>query len=108
MARASKSNSNDYISNGVIVNPAVPTVGEQVKIVYDGLLSKNGATDVLARIGYGNSWDNQYDYRMNRSLSGFEAVIPVSSADTLNICFKDCANNWDNNSGKNYTFDVTQ
>lgn len=107
MPRASKNNS-DYISNGITVNPAFPSVGDQAKITYDGLLSKSGATDILAHIGYGNRWENVFDYRMNRTSTGFEATISVSSADTLNVCFKDCANNWDNNSGRNYTFDVNQ
>lgn len=107
MPRSSKNNS-DYVSNGITVNPAIPSVGEQVKIKYDGLLAKSGATDILAHVGYGSKWNNLYDYRMSRSSTGFETTIPVSNADTLNVCFKDCANNWDNNSGRNYTFDVNQ
>lgn len=109
MPRASKSTSvqnNNYISNGIYISPAVPSVGDKVKIVYDGLLAKSGATDVFAHVGFGKNWDNVYDYRMERTDTGFEATIPVIKPDTLNVCFKDCANNWDNNSGKNYSFEV--
>jgi hypothetical protein len=103
-----RTTSNEYMSNGVAVSPAVPTPGENVKVVYDGLLAKSGATDVLAHIGYGSTWDNLFDYRMTRTDMGFETTIPVcSGADTMNICFKDCANHWDNNSGKNYSFDIS-
>jgi len=45
---------------------------------------------------------------MKRTSIGFEATIPVMEADTLNICFKDCANNWDNNSGAKLYFRYIQ
>jgi hypothetical protein len=45
---------------------------------------------------------------MMRTGMGFETTVPVIKPDTLNVAFKDCANNWDNNSGMNYSFDVTQ
>jgi len=99
---------NNYISNGVSISPAIPTVGEKIKIMYDGILSKNGATHLYAHVGYGQNWDNLYDYELTKSSTGFEVSIPVLDADTINICFKDCAGNWDNNSGKNYTFDISQ
>jgi len=100
--------SESYMNNGVYISPAIPSAGDSAKIVYDGLLSKSGAAHVYARIGYGSKWDNLHDYPMSRSNMGFEATIPVIKSDTLNVCFKDCANNWDNNSGRNYSFDVTQ
>ena len=108
MARASKGSNNDYISNGVIISPPVPSTGEKVKVVYDGLLAKNGASHVYAKVGYGCNWNNESYLQMIKSSTGFETTISVSNADTLNLCFKDCANNWDNNSGKNYSFDVVQ
>jgi len=107
MPRAIKIN-NDYISNGVTLKPATPSVGDKVKVHYDGLLAKSGANDVLAHVGYGSTWKHTSDYRMEKTDTGFEVTIPVIEGDTLNICFKDCANNWDNNSGKNYSFDVVQ
>jgi hypothetical protein len=110
MPRATKSvkENTDYISNGVLINPSTPSAGEKVKIVYDGLLSKSGATHVFARIGYGNRWENTQDVPMMKTGTGFETTIPVMKADTLNVAFKDCANHWDNNSGMNYSFDVVQ
>mgnify|MGYP000500944935 CR=1 FL=1 len=70
--------------------------------------AKSGATDIYAHVGFGSAWDNLYDYRMNKTDTGFEVTVPVKSADTINICFKDCAGNWDNNSGMNYSFDISQ
>lgn len=106
MHNTSKSNNKDYMCNGVTIKPAVPTAGEKITVMYDGLLSKSGATHVYAHVGFGNHWESQSDYPMVRTETGFETTIPVIRADTLNICFKDCANNWDNNSGMNYSFDV--
>ncbi len=100
------SNNADYIRNGVSISPAIPTVGDKVKIMYDGLLSKSGATHVYAHLGYGGTWNYTQDVPMNKTTTGFETPVPVTMADSINVCFKDCANNWDNNSGLNYTFDI--
>lgn len=97
----------DYIENGVMVSPNIPTVGEKIKISYDGLLPKSGATHVYAHVGYGSKWDGVCDYQMKKTSTGFEVSIPVESSSTLNLCFKDSAGNWDNNSGKNYVFNVS-
>jgi len=107
MPRSTKVN-NDYMSNGITIKPAVPTAGENLTVMYDGLLSKSGASHVYAHVGFDRDWKHVYDYPMKRTSIGFEATIPVMEADTLNICFKDCANNWDNNSGANYTFDISK
>jgi hypothetical protein len=106
MPRASKNN--EYLQNGITISPAVPTSGEKVKVQYDGILSKNGAMDVYVHMGYGNGWDKSSFFKMNKAITGFEASLPVEYGDTMNLCFKDSANNWDNNLGKNYSFDVSQ
>ena len=109
MVKTNKNNGlGDYMPNGISFSPAVVSPGETVKVVYDGLLAKSGATHVYAKVGYGGSWDNELFFQMTRSHTGFETTIPVTNVDTLNLVFKDCANNWDNNSGRNYTIDVTQ
>jgi hypothetical protein len=98
----------DYVSNGVAISPALPSTGDTVKISYDGLLAKNGANHLYAHVGFGNRWDRVTEYKMTKKSTSFEAAIPISSGDTMNVCFKDCANNWDNNSGMNYSFDIIQ
>lgn len=97
----------DYISNGVTMSPPVPSAGDKVKITYDGLLAKSGAHHLYAHVGYGSRWSDSSDIQMIKTSTGFEATLPVRDADSLNIAFKDCANNWDNNSGKNYSFDIS-
>jgi hypothetical protein len=99
---------NNYLENGVMISPVIPTVGEKIKISYDGLLPKSGAAHVYAHVGYGGNWDGLCDYQMTKTSTGFETNIPVESSNTLNLCFKDCANNWDNNSGNNYVYNVSR
>lgn len=98
--------SNDYLQNGISLSPTVPSVGEKIKFVYDGILAKNGASEVFAHVGYGNTWDQSYDFRMTKTPRGFESVVPVERKDLLNVAFKDSAGHWDNNNGSNYTFSV--
>jgi len=100
-------NSNaEYQKNGIFIQPTTLLPNHTVKIVYDGLLAKSGASHVLAHVGFGENWDHAHDYLMERKSNGFETAVTLQHADTLNIAFKDCATNWDNNSGKNYSFDI--
>ncbi len=93
----------DYVSKGVTLN----SDGSSLNINYDGLLAKSGASHVYAVVSYGDNenWDNVRYYRMESTgRYSFKAVLPINDNTNLNIAFKDCANNWDNNSGKNYSF----
>jgi hypothetical protein len=103
-----KANSNEYLANGVIINPTPPQVGEAVKITYNGLLPKSGAANVFAHVGYGFEWQHSHDVQMTRTPAGFEATVTAADHDTLCLAFKDTANNWDNNSGLNYNFNIHQ
>jgi len=97
---------NPYLNNGIYVKPTQVTVGDNIKLSYDGLLAKSGANEVYAHIGYGNRWDDIRDFKMIKTNTGFETNISVTKPESLNICFKDNINNWDNNSGMNYTFEI--
>lgn len=103
-----KANSNEYLANGVIISPTNPHPGEAVKICYNGLLPKSGAGNIAAHVGFGFEWQNTYDVQMTRTPVGFEATITAANHNTLCVAFKDSANNWDNNSGLNYNFNIHQ
>ena len=92
-------------NSGVFLHPEVPSEPGFSKLAYNGLLFKSGATEVYAHVGYGRKWENTQDYKMTKTDEGFEATIPIRQhAGLLNVCFKDSANNWDNNAGANYSF----
>ncbi len=96
-----------YAAEGVKIVPANPSPQESVEIVYDGLLPRSGATEVYAHVGFDEDWRTTQDYRMSKTADGFETTLYVPEyAAKLNVCFKDAANNWDNNSGANYTFAI--
>lgn len=101
-----RNNKRLYRKNGIMINPGTLHRDQHVKILYDGLLNQNGATHVYAHVGFDKEWNNEQDYPMVKKSNGFEVRIQVEDANTLNVAFKDCANNWDNNSGQNYTFDI--
>lgn len=95
-----------YAANGVIMSPANPAKGETVRLVYSGLLKNAGAEKLYVHFGFGDDWNKPLDYRMVRTDAGFEVSLPVKADDTLRVCFRDSASNWDNNSGQDYSFDI--
>ncbi len=97
------SNHVEYLSSGVKVDSVGPSGLNLFKIVYNGLLARSGATEVFAHVGCNADWRNADDYPMVRTSQGFEtSVFLKTDANTLNVCFRDPAGNWDNNSGANY------
>jgi len=98
------------IEGGVIATPVPITAGESVHIIYTGLLSEKGADRVYLHAGYGPShdWTKVRDYEMTRSKWGWEAVIDIDMEDEgrFNFCFHDSADNWDNNNGRNWSYQV--
>ena len=43
---------------------------------------------------------------MEKTELGFQAELNLASGDTFNFCFRNNANEWDNNEGQNYIFDL--
>lgn len=97
----------EFLQKGVAISPAAPVVGDRVTILYDGILSKNGAANVTVHLGYGSNWDNEQDVPMVKSETCFEATIPALKEDFMKLSFKDHSNNIDDNTGKGYSFDIT-
>ncbi|MGE5396171.1 MAG: carbohydrate-binding protein [Chitinophagales bacterium] len=95
-------------NGGIEVSPAQPQIGDEVQIVYSGLLAGAGADKVFVHVGYGsqNGWSDVKDYEMIRTNHGWETSLQVYRAGQMNLCFKDRANNWDNNSGHNWSLHV--
>ena len=43
---------------------------------------------------------------MIRTELGYQAEIELTNADSLNLCFRNSNNEWDNNNGQNYSFPI--
>lgn len=94
--------SNPYMGNGITISPLNFNAGDKIKVTYNGLLSESGANEVYAHVGWGDTWENVNDVKMSRTKTGFTTTITAYNS-TLNLCFKDNSNNWDNNYGYNYS-----
>lgn len=96
------------IEGQVKIGPVPITAGEEITVCYNGLLARSGADQVFLRTGYGlpNDWHRVHDYKMERTSEGWQVNFPVDSASRLNFCFKDSANNWDNNDGRNWSYEI--
>ncbi|MCX7710690.1 MAG: carbohydrate-binding protein [Clostridia bacterium] len=95
---------NSYIDNGIRVTEASYPV---MTLTYNGLLAKNGAQEISAVVGYGNNlkWEDIETFTMQKvDDQTFEASIPIKRSGNINVVFKDSTDNWDNNSGMNYSF----
>ena len=77
-----------------------------VKISYMGELFENNSEEVFIHYGFGNNWDNLNEIKMEKTELGFQAEINLMSADTLNLCFRNSNNEWDNNNSQNYIFPI--
>jgi len=96
--------------DGVRVAPMPVTSGANVDITYTGLLARSGADQLYVRCGEGpGPWQNLRDVAMERSgASGsWHAELKVSQdGGTLEFCFHDGADMWDNNRGRNWSVTV--
>ena len=77
-----------------------------VKISYTGKLFQDKSEEVFVHYGFGNNWDNLNEVKMVKSELGFQAEIELISHDTLDLCFRNSNNEWDNNEGNNYIFPI--
>lgn len=94
--------------DGVLVSPMPVTAGQRVNIRYNGLLSEAGAEKVYLHCGEGpGAWMNVRDIPMERDSSGgWVAELQAGEGGTLEFCFHDGADHWDNNSGLNWSVTV--
>lgn len=78
----------------------------KLKVSYVGTLYQAGAEEVFIHYGFNPEWDNTVDIKMEKTELGFQCEIDINESTTLNFCFRDGANNWDNNNGQNYIFPI--
>ncbi len=92
----------------VSLDPGSVHSGGTVYIKYHGLLKSSGADHIFLHYGV-DGWNNISTIKMNRIENGdFGTDIKADAGREINFCFKDSANNWDNNNGVNWKADVHQ
>jgi len=89
---------------GVFVKSLSPD-GSDITITYNGLLDKCGASQVFLHGGFGDPthWKSVEDFRMQRTPEGWKKTLNMED-NQLTFCFRDTADNWDNNYGYNWTY----
>lgn len=78
----------------------------KVKISYAGELFQNDSEEVYIHYGFGINWDNLNEIKMEKTELGFQAEFELINSNTLNFCFKNENEEWDNNNGQNYIFPI--
>ena len=78
----------------------------KVKISYTGVFFENGSEEVYIHYGFGVSWDNLSEIKMEKTELGFQTEIDLIESDTFNFCFRNGNDEWDNNEYQNYVFEL--
>lgn len=94
--------------DGIMVRPTPVSLGDEVQIEYRGLLAQCGAEQVYLHYGFGRSdWTHVQDIPMEGRPDGsWTAVVQVEEPGRFNFCFRDDASNWDNNNGRNWSYEI--
>lgn len=79
---------------------------EAVKLSYTGKFYQGNNDKVYLHYGFGKDWNNVNDIEMEKTDLGYQAEFVIAGSDCLNFCFKNQNNEWDNNYGNNYVFDI--
>lgn len=94
------------LSKNIFFNTDKLVENTKVKISYTGKLFQDASQEVSIHYGFGSNWDNINDVVMEKTDLGFQAEIQLGEGSTFNFCFKDENDNWDNNDGQNYVFNI--
>ena len=77
-----------------------------VKVSYTGKFYQGDNDKVFIHYGYGKNWDNVQEVEMQKTDLGYQTELNLAGNDTINFCFKNQNNEWDNNFGENYVFNI--
>lgn len=96
------------VADGIFMEPVPITAGEEVKLKYKGPLAQSGTQALYLRTGYGSGdWEGVQDIKMRKARDGsWAASLVIDDASRLNFCFHDGADNWDNNNGFNWSYEI--
>jgi len=97
-----------YEDNGVLLSKKAIYSGDKVKVSYNGLLVQAGAKSIFLHVGFGDKWESSSFTPMKLEQGVFNAELEIIDSKSFGVCFKDCAENWDNNSGENYVYSISK
>ena len=77
-----------------------------IKISYTGAFFENNSEKVFIHYGFGENWQDVAETEMEKTELGFQAEIFLPESDFLKFCFKNENDEWDNNNGQDYSFQI--
>lgn len=94
------------VDNNISIELPEIKKGDKTSVRYNGVLTNSGAEKVYLHYGY-DGWQSPETVPMRRdSFGNFTTEIKVNGNSEMNFCFKDNANNWDNNNGANWKVEI--
>lgn len=98
----------EEVADGIFLEPVPITLGDDIKIKYKGSLALDGAQKVFLHMGFGyGEWEHVQTIPMRKTRDGgWSATLKAEDGSCLNFCFKDDADHWDNNAGRNWTYEI--
>ena len=94
------------LTKNIFFNTDKLVEGATVKVSYTGEFFQNNTEEVYIHYGFGSQWNNVSEIKMEKTELGFQTELTLTGTESLNFCFRDSNNNWDNNSTANYTFPI--
>lgn len=82
------------------------TANTKVKISYTGKFFQDDSEEVKIHYGFGNNWENLSELSMRKTDLGFQIEVDLFDSDTFRFCLKNEKDEWDNNNGENYIFEI--
>ncbi len=97
----------DTITVDKSISIELPVVKKGIKtsVSYNGILNNSGADKVYLHYGF-DGWKNTETVPMYKTHGNYSTEVKVEGKNELNFCFKDNANNWDNNNGANWKVNI--
>ena len=77
-----------------------------VKISYTGKFFQDDSQEVTIHYGFGENWEETTDELMTKTELGYQIEIELQYEPTFNFCIKNDKDEWDNNDGQNYVFNI--
>ena len=77
-----------------------------VKISYTGKFFEDGSEELFIHYGFGPEWDSLSEIKMEKTELGFQTELYLLESNTLNFCFRNEKDMWDNNDSQNYIFEL--
>lgn len=84
--------------------------GRTAKLTYKGDLVTPNTNEIYVHYGFGLLWENIQEIKLDKiDDETYETEISIAPTyDSINFCFRDDLNNWDNNEAKNYTSEIAK